>query len=303
MTTKRTDVHRPSAIIPEDYQFVALGYMGPGNFEAAIAERKVFQEHMQRTGGKFSNHEHGGTCHVCGSVNALYTVRFYHAKTNSYITTGTDCAEKLNMGDAILFRSFREKIKAGIAAQAGKAKAQSILTEAGLIRAWNIYAETDAETIDQTMVNPRTGEMFWEEKTIRDIVGKLVHYGNISERQTQFLGNLLTKIDQRAEMLAKRAAEQANAKPLPASGVRLTITGKIISQREQATDFGPVVKILVSHADGWRVWGSMPRGLDAANGDVIQFDARVEKSEKDEKFGFFSRPTKAVILTKRQEAA
>jgi hypothetical protein len=52
--------------------------------------------------------------------------------------------------------------------------------------------------------------------------------------------------------------------------------------------------MLVQTADGWKAWGSVPSSLSGVKvGQFVQFQARVERSRDDEKFGFFSRPTKA----------
>ena len=51
---KRTDRHRPSAIRPEDYQFVACHYIGckdldPGEAIMNAENRRMIWEHFDRT--------------------------------------------------------------------------------------------------------------------------------------------------------------------------------------------------------------------------------------------------------------
>ena len=105
--TTRTDIHRPSAINPHEYEFVAFDYIGPGYAGLSLmSERRAFQQHLTRTGGKYSAHDHGGTCAVCGAC-AFYIAKFYHRATNTYICTGEDCAAKLDMGDAVDRKSTR----------------------------------------------------------------------------------------------------------------------------------------------------------------------------------------------------
>ena len=80
--TKRTDVHAPSRINPEDYEWVGIEYKKQDGDPLGDAMelkwmREQIERHMKKTGGDYSNHEHGGNCHVCGA-HCIYTVLFYH---------------------------------------------------------------------------------------------------------------------------------------------------------------------------------------------------------------------------------
>jgi hypothetical protein len=332
---KRTDIHRPTVIVPEDYDFIAFEHVKStgdimGDAYENLANRKIIRAHMERTGGKYSHHDHGGQCGICGNANAIYTALFHHKPTNTYIRTGQDCAEKLDAG--VSFNKFIEGVKADKAFRAGKRKAEAILTEAGLAAAWAIAcaAEEDLpcdprktrtttgwdEATSRDDVVKTTTELYFEEATIRDIVGKLVKYGEISQKQTAFVRKLLDAIPLRAERAAARQAEAAAAKPVPVTDKRITIKGKVLTVRAADRDdpWG-TTKILVQHADGWKVWGSLPSipliveisgrsemtYTPIDRGDEIQFDAKVTVSKDDPKFGFYKRPTKALNFTKAQE--
>ena len=272
----RYDIHRPSVITPEDYQYVSQECMkieGLGDIEIVMRERARLQCHMEKTGGKFSDHEHGGSCYICGSAFAIYTITFYHPKSNTYLRVGSECAKKLEFDDGGLFRS---QIHSALQHQAGKAKAAVILADKGLDAAYAAYAGK----VDK-----------WEENTIRDIVGKLVQYGNLSDKQYAFLGNLLTKIETRAERDAAQKAEHDAADVLPPTGDRIEITGVIMSRKSQ--EFGPD-RLLVKSDAGWKVFGNIPSALcECGVGHRVSFFARVSPSEKDPKFGYYQRPTKA----------
>lgn len=130
---KRTDVHAPSRIQPEDYFFIAACYpednfMGTGMMDEA--QRQHLQDHMKSTGGTYSGHAHGG-CHVCGARFKYFAV-FYHQQTNTYIKTGLDCAEKIDSENAALFRAIRNEAQALQHAKAGKLKAMATVKAAGL---------------------------------------------------------------------------------------------------------------------------------------------------------------------------
>lgn len=286
--TIRTDIHRPSVINPAEYDFVAFDYIGPGEnmgWQFLAEERRAFRCHQARTGGTFSGHDHGGTCAVCGAA-AFYVARFHHRDTNRYITTGEDCAYKLDMGDAVAFRSFRDRVAAGRVAFAGRAKAQGILADNGLEAAWAVY----------TSIEPQK----YEEGIITDIVGKLVRYGSVSDKQLSFVRSLLDKIVRRAELEADRAAQYEAAAPLPVFTGRVTLVGTVLAIKEPSEDDTsrfPATKLLIQHADGWKVWGTRPAALDGVQkGDVVEMVCTISKSDRDGKFGFYSRPSKAKVM-------
>lgn len=278
----RTDIHRPSIITPDDYQFVSF-HSHHADYLANFIEQEQFRAHMAATGGKFSDHNHGGSCHVCGA-HAMTVARFYHSPSNTYVQTGEDCAAKLHKGDALNFRSFRVKAKAGIDAVAGKRKANMVLENANLTSAWDIYYNG--------LDNAPTA---WEENTIYDIVCNLVKYGSISDKQKSFLGNLLGRIADRPQIAAQRAAEVAAALPIPVEG-RMVVTGAVLTLKGQETEFGYVTKMLVQHAEGWKVWGTVPKALaEVKKGQQVIFTATITVSDNDPKYGFFKRPAKAMV--------
>jgi hypothetical protein len=293
----RSDVHRPSVINPDDYEFVCCEVVkieGMGDVYFLQAEREAKARHMARTGGKYSQHEHGGNCHICGSANAIYTQLFWHKPTNTYVRAGSECSEKLDGGD---METFKLKVKHALELQTGKRKAQAICERDGYAAAWNLFTADEA-----SLPKKADGSLYFEEQVIRDIIGKLVQYGSISTKQSEFVKKLLSDIPARAEREAARAAEAAAAKPVPVQETRMTVRGEIISIKKPV-DYSPFpTRMLVKTAEGWKVWGSLPSSLrDAERGMFVQFDAMVKRSDKDEKFGFFSRPTKAVVITETKE--
>lgn len=297
--TKRTDVHRPSVIDPRDYEFVgfrpnvSFGMFG-ADFQWLIHEREKINKHMENTGGRYSTHRHGGTCSVCG-VFALSTVVWYHAKSNSYIHTGETCAEKMAWGtdEQNKFNLFKSSVTNQWKALAGKNKAMNTLMERGLEQCWELYAETD---------NEARAEYKWEEHTISDIVSRLVRYGDLSERQWAFLTSLPEKIEKRQEVMEIRKAEHDAADPLPDCSKRFNIEGEVLSVKDVESYYGIMSKMLVKHKSGWKVYGTVPSSLEPLKrGSIVSFDAKVQPSTDDSKFGFFSRPTKAYVVKEPKE--
>jgi len=286
----RTDIHRPSAIIPSEYEWVGFECVPStgdalADVDAQLSERARIRAHMARTGGTYSRHAHGGNCMVCGNANAIYTVLFHHRPSNVYVRMGQDCAQKCDMGyDEGRWNAFRRNMDDARRNRAGKLKAERTLSDAGLTRAWEVYVANVAVPGHD------------EEIIIRDIVSKLIQYGSLSDKQFGFVRNLIRRIDTRTERLAARAAEQEAAAPLPAAG-RVVIEGEVISTKVVDTDFGTFTKMLVRHVTGWKVWGTVPAALAGVQkGEKVRFTATLAPSNDDPKFGFFSRPSKAEFL-------
>ena len=168
-------------------------------------------------------------------------------------------------------------------------KARDYLVERDLEPCWDIWKASFPE--------PTLYANDWPRNTIREITERLVRRGSLSDRQVFFLGELLVKVQENDKLMAEREVERAAAEPLPVpegqENIRLTVSGEVLSVKDKGWGW----KILVRADDGWKVWGSLPRAIsDCKPGDFVRFDATIKASENDDKFGFFSRPTKATIL-------
>ena len=289
---KRKDIHRPAVIDPADYEFVAFDYLpndgDPLGAAMFLAEQRKYKvEHMKKSGGFYSQHEHGGLCHICGSVNAIYSASFYHAKSNRYIKAGLDCAQKLECEG---IEAFRKNVKKAKEAAAGKRKAKAILIEAGLEKAWELYETRNT-----------ANDLIRDELTALDIVHRLIKWGSISDKAAAFLKALLERIEKAPEIAAEKAAakalELANAKPVPVIEGRILVKGEVLTIKEQEGFYGIQTKMLVK-ADGFKLWGTVPAALigEVERGSVVEFSAKVEPSKDDTSFGFFSRPSKAKVV-------
>lgn len=273
--TQRTDIHRPSAIRPEDYEFIAVfphGVDGPETGYARREASEAFNRHMEcHPGAKFSGHEHGGFCMVCGNANALTYAVFYHADTNSYVRMGQDCATKMDMGVENAFRAARTEAEALRKSTKGKLLAKAKLAEAGLDRAWDIYAATE-----------RTGYRY-EETTISDIVGKLVRYGSISDAQQGFIVKLLAKLDGRSAADAERAAKNAKSQHVGVVGDRhrFVLCVRIVRSWDSMMGYGMTYLHVCEDADGNVIIYKGSKEL-AARGETVTVDATVtEHGERE----------------------
>jgi hypothetical protein len=294
---KRNDIHCPSQIDPQAYQFVAFEFIptNTGDLGAIFflqQQRELIREHMARTGGTYSGHEHGGNCMVCGNVLAIYTVLFYHADSNSYVRMGDICAQKVEMAyDNSAFNRFKDTINGARKAKAGKNKAMVTLMDAGFGAAWDLYEVRDTQYVN----------FKYEENTICDIVGKLVQYGSISEKQMAFIGRLLDTLKTRDERLAARRAKEDAAAPVPETDERIKIVGTVVFTFYAEDAMFPGPRMIVETVDGWSVTGTNSGAY--VKGQKLQFMARVVVSKTNSKKGYFKRPTQVEVLESVAELA
>ena len=275
----RTDIHRPGAIEPSEYQFVGIWY--DQNHGSVVGgdmlmeeERQNIRAFMTEHGARWADHTHGGTCQCCGA-NAAYLAAFYHESHNEMIRVGQDCAEKLRMGCEGAFNAARRKVSSAREYSTGKARSRLQLEERGLIAAWNIWEAKEQGDSDQVIVV--------------DMVQKLISYGSFSDKQWEFLKRLMYRIQNRETLEAERAAEKAQALDCPTG--RMDIVGTVLSTRRVQGPYGVTLKMLVKTPEGYTLWGTVPKGLEAERGEVVSFKATVEPSKDDSKHGYFSRPS------------
>lgn len=279
MTITRTDIHRPSVIKPEEYEFIGIVYDPREQTEvggaAMLAEERENIRHFMKThGAKWAGHEHGGTCQCCGA-SALYLAAFYHEPSKEVIRVGEDCTQKLGFGCENSFNAARRKVANAKEYASGKARAQAILSEMGLSQAWDIWKMTNRPD-------------FYEENTVNDMVRNLVRYGNLSEKQEAFMRKLLHTINHREEIAAQRAAEKAAAADCPTG--RIVITGVVLTTKMIEGGYGHTLKMLIKTKEGYTLWGTVPSSLTVERGDSVAIKATVAPSKNDPKHGFFSRP-------------
>lgn len=119
----------------------------------------------------------------------------------------------------------------------------------------------------------------------------------------KLIGDLvrLQKYAQEQQQSEREKRDAAHEAGEDAPEGRIAITGIVLAFKLQSSQFGDTLKMLVQDDRGFRVWGSVPKSLDDAERENrITFTATVTASDRDAKFGFFKRPTKAEIL---EEAA
>jgi len=156
-----------------------------------------------------------------------------------------------------------------------------------------------------------------------DVIEFLPHltgdFGNSLRTTLQEWGELTEK--QVEAVLRIKAQRDAEPTPVPVVEGRIQITGRIVTEKWVDSDYGSTHKMLVLDDRGFKVWGTVPQAVEPMNyydehGEYqhehgvgcggrdsnhtaevrVTFTATVEKSDRDETFGFYKRPTKAEKL-------
>lgn len=105
--------------------------------------------------------------------------------------------------------------------------------------------------------------------------------------------NTALKAFDREVIKAKNLADEAKAPKLEAG--RKAILGTVLSLKWIENEFGSTLKMLVKTSEGNRIFGTIPASIRTITevGSDVSFTATIEP--KEDHFGFFSRPTKALI--------
>lgn len=297
---KRTDLAAPSQIDPAAFTFVAGVYFGSNpneDFDAMLGEWFAEKDETGKAGwyrkkpevlAKFpplvdqSNFMWRGTCDHCGARFDWGSV--YQHTSGGHIVVGNTCADKTLSYPSRLELDV-SRMKAKIAA-ARKAERNAVAAR--------------AQATEQGFEYLYAGKH--EDRLLSDIAQKGLQYGGLSLRQIELVKKIHDGTPReweikRDEKAAARAAEEAAALPVPVTDARISVEGVVLTIREQDGFMGAtVMKMLVKTTQGFKLWGTQPNGLGIKQGAVVAFMCTVERSQKDEKFGFFKRPTKTRVV-------
>jgi hypothetical protein len=262
---KRVDVHAPSVINPGDYEYVKVG---------CNRKDKV-------TGGP------AGTCHHCGKA-IVWEVVWKHLPSDTLVTFGETCTEILGMSNnRIDHEMVLLKRQAANEMEDEKRKA----------------AREDREYKFRTQ-HPDLYKFVMEFDEENSYIARL-KWGieKFGSPQDYHIDGLKRFIAGREKYLLAKMEESRKLDNAPnLTDGRQHIEGVVVSVKppNQAAQF-PAWKMLVQMDDGNKVFGTIPNSLylavgilDNLKGERVSFDAKVEA--KEDHFGFFSRPSKAVKL-------
>lgn len=291
-TKVRNDIHSPTNIHPEDYNFERVVYLrasaddriwmavaGVEAFKAFEAERKAALDLVEREGWKGGNFTTKRTCDHCGA-RFNYGVVYRHKPTNELIVVGYICADKtMDVEDRVTLEYDRLKsrvdhMRKWVKTQAAKTRRAEALFE----------------------VHPEMREALeTDHYIVHDIKRRFAEVGQMTEKQVALVLKLWNE--------SKTGHSSGLGEPtwLPVIEGHRTVRGIVMSFKSRPSDYGrlPFVQMLVrvDREDGSgaeKLWGSVPSGLRSdkfTRGARVEFTADVERSHSDECFGLTRRPT------------
>lgn len=322
--TARTDIHRPSAeeFDPEAYDCAGCFDLNPEPGDMSEVQRRMLVVSSLVTAGhKFTGVNGMGSCDHCGA-SVRYAALMIHTATKGMIWIGEQCLGNRFALNKSEFQTLRKNASLNRERRKKSERIAEILnTMTAEVRAAYDWALTKPEAEGMEKIGEGPAAYFvtidWDSATPAqraarsdkgwgiafDIAAKVAAYVQpLSVKQEAFIVKLHGEWTEKA---AKRAAEAAAIQAGTLTGCpvgRVTITGTIASCKFVDSDFGGGYKMTVVSDEGFRVYGSAPRSLENTDkGARVEFSATVEPSKDDARFGFFSRPTKAKNLPRRED--
>ena len=131
-----------------------------------------------------------------------------------------------------------------------------------------------------------------------DIAAHSFRHGRLTDAQAEAV---LDAVPRHRERMRERREEEASRDPAPEG--RHTVEGEVIKYEIRENGYGSRVVITVKTEAGWLAWGTCPKSFrwEVERGDRVRFDAELERSDDDESFAFYSRPTKAELIASDQD--
>ena len=271
--SKRTDPHRPGAIVPADYDYL-ISYSLPGS----TMRRGVNMEALAALPAEdFFKRPMGGRCDVCGA-HFIHGDVWRHRPTDKLLHFGHDCADKYTM--------LAERLD-----WSAKADAERRWTAAQLEHERRVEAR-------QKFLDDHPGLkdlLLLDHPVIQNIRESFERSGWCSLTVPQI--ELVRKI---ADQLSQpKTEEQKIAHPTG----RIEFEGEIVSAKWHDSQYGGSLKmtVKVTTPEGiWLAWGSVPKSVTVPErglrGYKVRLTATLESGGRDSHFCFFKRPTSAKLL-------
>lgn len=250
-------------------------------------ELEVFNSQLRESAGMDARvFAEGSKCDCCGQ-RLKYACEVVHRPTNEGFFIGRACASKIQDLQRQLGRVENVSVALAERIACNKRERDFAVTASDEVQKALQWAKGSAGS-----------------RLAQEFVEKLRRFGLLSEAQIACL------VKMHREYLAKLAIAATGVK-CPSGRVELSGTIVSLKDNPQPAPYGGGTvhhwKMVVDLGQGVRVWGTCPEKLapiehgDGAQratvGAVVKLTATVTALDKDPLFGYFSRPSKAQLLS------
>lgn len=278
--TKRTDPHRPGAIVPADYSPVLVYNGASSEGGMPIPSFNVNCELERRPHApdgdccvlgllakvKFAATGSTGKCSVCGA-HFVYGEVWKHEPTGEHVHLGHDCAAKYDL----VANTPEWSAKLAMLKRRRAATVEHLMRDK---REDAFCARVPGlASVLHAVAHP----------IVADLRGSLRSWGSLSEKQVE----LAFKIAWDAYCPERPKVEEVHVK---APEGRAVVEGKVVSLKVHDSAYGSTLKMTVKVATPggtWLCWGTALEGVEV--GQVVKFRATLSPG-KDAHFSFFKRP-------------
>ena len=212
-------------------------------------------------------HIHNGKCFACNGTKGRW-------ESEKVIKEREERAAKRQLAAQKRFEAKKRKLAAKVA---------------DFIKQNNITLDYD-----------KAGKTSKQLEIIESLLVKLNAKGSLTEKQVHLLQKLQKPTVCTRCNTVGHNADQCPTIPDIIEG-RYEIVGKIVHVKLVESSYGyhdtSTLKCLVVSDNGLKYWGTLPRlDEDTVIQRRVSFHAKVERSNKDPKFGVYKRPTRAKLL-------
>lgn len=276
MPNARTDIHSPTNLVTEDYDYVFAYDREQGGALIGIMSTDEGRAWWTEIRTNMASIHDQGQCDHCGAY-LRYVAILKHLPTGQYIEVGETCLANRFERATAEFHALRQ------AAQLDRQQQRIVQARAAFVAENPDLAWMDGE-VDGFPEASRTNSF------VQDVARKLRRYGELSERQ---INAVRTAVVRDAERAAAREVE-AQEPTVNAPTGRVEVTGEVLSTKWQESDFGDTLKMLVKITtdDGsWKLWTTVPSALTVERGDTVHIKVTVTPSNNDPAFAYGKRPS------------
>ncbi len=280
--SRRTDAHRPGAIIPQDYE--ALAFFSFGGSDGCPPLGVDYMLKLRAELGSELIDREGGGCNVCGA-HYRHGVIFKYLPSGKTVTMGHECAAKYEMlADFAAYDAAFEAHQRANAATITRVKNQ---------RRRERFLDKHEGLAEALQVDHRIS---------RDLASQFETRCKLSDAQVALAFKLLADL--------WKPVWQRNETNVSAPEGRVTVRGTVVSAKWHEGQFGTSLKITVkvqTDLGCWLAWGSAASNMlefsepvrdvpSMLRGAEVEFTASVQRG-REPHFAFFKRPTGARVVT------